>query len=948
MDIVGVTFNGEMKSYIAIKTLKVSKWIDPQDSSLEAIFRLTIEHKRRENRLRKLKELYMYLKNEDLRDIDEKYIEKSKKEKRDISDNKKNEIRERISPLKGYNKEIPVKKVKLESHNRKKRIKIILDNYNIPKEDSKMNIKFRLKFKKSIDIAGNYRSTEEKTPWFYDCLIEPYLVQTLKWKKREFMPSLESLEVWLQIPKELYRSLSQINVLPVGHFEQMFLLGKENAEKFREAKQALAEEDTLCINWTFSGISISHHPEEIEVTCGLKRFTEEENFINRFKTKENPIIILREILYTCKVKTLDFRYIISNVSENLKDILEILNIMVFQRYSRSVKENQDLLLQYLEPYQDLPYGREFFIRYQIFNTLLRCKRSEDFFSDNLLSMLRQVQELEDVLDPDYMTLMQDFKALGELTQKTRYKDEILSQIDDLDHEWEKLIYPDRYILIDILDKWKSIVEEEYEEKVLLPEIKAEIKTEYLAFSDNVGFILSIENIGAGEAKEVHARLIQTDEYSIITGKSEMKTLLTNKGRPFEPELAMNPNNAKRTAILYEIHYKDSMGRDAKREFEKEIDFIKEKIPFQKIENPYIIGDIVRDERMFFGRKELLEEIFDNFRGKYQINPIFLYGQRRTGKTSILFHLEKKLEKNFIPVFLTTSEIFGKKSFYVDLMEKIREKIGFNDLKIPDIESDPFDLFKKEFYAKLKNRLKGKEIVLMIDEYQRIDELIAEGYYDESVIDFLNALVQDGEIKVILAGFLPPDELHNNKWVEFMRFFTSKNVSFLGREDTTGLICEPVRGIMKYDEGAIEKIISLSGRHPYFVQLICHTMVEHHNHDKTSLIGYNRITKHLSDYFEKGYHIFWDILSTQTQEVERRILFYLCKSMEEKNTTSIHKSEIEKCLEERNKKESAPDIEKALSHLERREIIRKSIEHPEYYEFTIGLYRYWVKWNLYEQ
>jgi Cdc6-like AAA superfamily ATPase len=463
----------------------------------------------------------------------------------------------------------------------------------------------------------------------------------------------------------------------------------------------------------------------------------------------------------------------------------------------------------------------------------------------------------------------------------------------------------------------------------------------------VGFILSIKNVGAGEAKEVHARLIQTDDYGIITEKSEMKALLTNKGRPFGPELAMNPKSAKKTAVLYEIYYKDPMGRVAKLEFEDDINFIEEEIPFQRIENPYIIGDIVRDERMFFGREKLLEEIIDTFKGEYQMNPIFLYGQRRTGKTSILFHLEKRLEDDFIPVFFTTSEIFGRKSFYEDLMEKIKEKTGFSDIKIPNISKSPFNIFKKEFYAKFKQKLKGKEIVLIIDEYQRIDELITEGYYDESVIDFLNALVQDGEIKVILAGFLPPEELQNDKWVEFMRFFNTKNVSSLSREDTVGLIYEPVKRILRYDEGAIEKIISLSGRHPYFVQLICHTMVECHNHDKTNLIGYNHITEHLSDYSEKGHNVFLDILFNQTQEMERRILFSIHKLMGEKNATSAHKSEIEHYFAEHSKKTNDQDIEKALSHLERKEIIRRSTEHPDHYEFTIDLYRYWIKWNLLE-
>ncbi|MBU7025458.1 MAG: ATP-binding protein [Theionarchaea archaeon] len=952
MDIVGITFDEEIKEYIAIKTIKISKWINPRDLSLEVVFRINTEHFYGKNGFKKLEKLYVYFKDKDLDNIDEEYLMKLGKEKKEkiLNDESREHLEERISPLRGYIPRIPTKEVKMESDREKRRIKVIFEDYSIIEETKRMNIRFSLRFSKSIDIIENIKSTTEKSPWYYDCLIEPYLVQTLKWSKKEFMPSLGILDVWLQIPKELYRSLSAINVLPVGYFEQMFLLGKI-AEKFQEANQPLAQEDTLCINWSFPNISISSHPEEIEVTCGLRKFTEEEHFIKRLReTPDDSILILREILYTCKVKTLNFRYIISNISnisnKNLENVLEIFNIMVFQRYLKPIEENLDMLLQYLEFYRDLPHGEEFFVRYSIFCTLIRCKNPGDFFSGTLSPIIRRMQELEDVLDPDYKTLMQDFSILAKLTEESQYKDTILSKIDKIDLKWgRKLIYPDRYILIDILTNWKNIIEKEYEEKITLPEIKAEIKTRHLAFSDQVGFILSIRNNGTGEAKKVHVRLIQTDDYGIITEKSETKALLTSKGRPFESELVIKPKSIKKTVVHYEIRYKDELGRDAKKQFQETIDFIREEIKFQRIENPYIIGGIVRESKMFFGREELLENIVDSFKGKYQTNSIFLYGQRRTGKTSILYHLKERLEAEFAPVSFDMLEVFGKKSFYEDLMEKIVKELGFNDIKIPSIEDDPFDGFKNEFYAQFKQKLKGKKIVLMIDEYQRIDEFITKRDYDDSVIDFLNALVQDGEINIIFAGYLQPEDLRNGKWVDFMRFFTTMNVSFLRKEDAIRLIRGPIEGLIEYDEGAIEKIISLSGCHPYFVQLICHTMVEHHNLNEVNLIGYSNVTKCISKYLDKGENIFYDIIFAQTQEIDRKILSYMYSLMEEKRTVSVNRSEIEEDLVKHYKTLEKSEIKKALSHLERKEIIRKSIEHPNYYEFTIDLYKHWIKWNL---
>jgi len=962
MDIVGIAFDGEMKGYITIAAIKISKWIDPNDYSLDIIFRLTIEHKYKDDRFRKIRKFYVYFTEEDLMKIiiDRNAIERERErlEKSLSERSKERKLEEGISPLEGYIYPILTREVIIEYDGERKRIRVDLSDYDLTEDTVKRNILFTLKFEKSVFSHDSILPETAKPTWYYDCLIEPYLVQTLKWSKEEFMPLIESLELWLQIPEKLYKSLSEVNVQPMGHFEQMFLLGKNVAKRFQDAGQPLAEEKTLCINWLFTDVSISSPAEEIEVTWGLRESRVEESFARRFDDNpENFILTLRELLYRSKIQMIDFGFITSRMfNRDIKKILEIFNTMVFQRNRRSMKENLKILLPELEHLRSLKHGEEFFNRYDTFYALIHCDKSQNFFSDETMSRLRRFDEFEDMLDPEYKTIVKDFSTLVELTKKfslydmdkdkLRYRNEILSMIDRLDQQWAgKFTHPDKYILLDILTNWKHIIEKEYEEHVPKPEISATIRTKHLAFTETIGIVFSIINTGKGEASEVQARLLPSDDYDIITKKSEIKAYLTNKGKPFEPELMIKTKNDKTTVVLYEICYKDSVGKYSKEQFEETIEFIEEEIPFQKIENPYIIGDVVRDSRMFYGRKELLTSIIDNFRGKYQINPVFLYGQRRTGKTSTLIQLKKRLKNDFAPVFFTTQEILGGKSFYQDLMEKIREEIGFIDIEIPDIKENPFEDFKNEFYAKIEQKLKGKKIVIMIDEYQRIDEFITRGNYDDEVIDFLNALVQDGEIKLIFAGPLLPEELENMKWTELMKFFITMKVSFLSRNDTIKLIVEPVKGLMEYDEGGIEKTILLSGSHPYFVQLICHTMVEHHNRDEVVLIGYNNVATHLYDYFERGHNVLSDIILAQTNEIQHKILFYMYDFMEKKKTISVHRSEIEWDLMSYEEGIGRDEIQNSLFHLERREIIRRSVDHPDQYEFEIDLYRLWVKWNL---
>lgn len=961
MDIVGITFGEEMRGYVAINALKISKWFNPNDRSLDVIFCLTIEHMYVKDEFKKVRELYVYFPKEDIENItvDRHIIEEERErlERSEEDKSKEHELQKKISPLKGYIHPILTDKVTIEDDGERKRVKVELYGYEVNEETKKRNIFFSLRSKRGIVSSDKTTSTSNEISWHYCYMIEPYLVQTLKWNNEEFMPPIDFLEIWLQIPKVICSSLSAIDIRPVSHLSQMFFLGKEISEEFLDAKQPLAHEDTLCITWNFFDVSVSSLPEEVGVIYCPESPKKEEKFVESLKKDpRNSILTLREIFYMCRFRTLDFRYIILNVSDkNLKNVLEIFNIMIFQRYLRSMEENLRLLLSELENLKDLAHYEEFFSRYEIFYTLITCKRSDDFFSEYVSSKIRKFQELKNVLDPDYMGLMQDLITLSETTRKfnlykaeedkSRYWGEVLSMIDNLDSKWDrKLIHPDKYIFYSILTNWRNIAEKEFEELVPEPKIDATIKTRRLALAETIGLVLSIKNSGEGEMKEVQARLLEGNDYDILTRESETKALLTEEGS-FEPELIIKPRNEKNAIISYEICYKDTMKKNIRKKFNEPVEFTKKEIKFQKIENPYIIGDAIRDSKMFFGREELITNIVANFKGRTQVNPIFLYGQRRTGKTSVLLQLKEKLKDNFVPILFTLSETSNKKSFYQDLMEKIKKELDITDIEIPNIGDDPFDGFKNEFYPKIRQKLEGKKLVLMIDEYHQIDQFITEGRYDDSVIDFLNALVQDGEIKFILTGFLKPEELQSHKWMELMRFFTTMNVSFLEREEAVKLICEPVKGLMEYDDGGIEKIISLGGCHPYFTQLICHVMVEYHNRDKINIIGYDSVAKHLFVYFERGDNIFSDVIIDQTKDVERKILFHIHDLLEKKKETSAHKSKIELELLEDDKNITVAEIGEALSRLERKEIIKRSAEHPEYYEFAIDLYRHWTKWKL---
>ena len=68
-------------------------------------------------------------------------------------------------------------------------------------------------------------------------------------------------------------------------------------------------------------------------------------------------------------------------------------------------------------------------------------------------------------------------------------------------------------------------------------------------------------------------------------------------------------------------------------------------------NPYIAGAPVSGPEMFYGRDDVFAFIKRNLIGKHQDSPIVLYGQRRTGKTSVLYQLQRRLGAGYHCVFI---------------------------------------------------------------------------------------------------------------------------------------------------------------------------------------------------------------------------------------------------------------------------------------------------------
>jgi len=270
--------------------------------------------------------------------------------------------------------------------------------------------------------------------------------------------------------------------------------------------------------------------------------------------------------------------------------------------------------------------------------------------------------------------------------------------------------------------------------------------------------------------------------------------------------------------------------------------------------------------MFYGREGIIEEIVNNLKGLYQDNVLVLHGQRRVGKTSLLYNLEHHdLRGPYIPVFIDMQEISGSTTARLcsKLANSVLQKLRTKGIAIPISGPLSSAYFKEDPLGKLGEffdqieMLEDIRVLLLIDEFEALMRSIREGMITEHFYNFLRGLMQHKKnLSFIFAG---ADELQ-----EMMRDYASIMfniarfipVGYLTPEEAEQLIRKPVAGFLEYDDAAVDKIKAATAGNPYYIQLICYSLVERMNKEKrnvATVVDVNEVIDELlqmgSSYFE---------------------------------------------------------------------------------------------------
>ena len=176
------------------------------------------------------------------------------------------------------------------------------------------------------------------------------------------------------------------------------------------------------------------------------------------------------------------------------------------------------------------------------------------------------------------------------------------------------------------------------------------------------------------------------------------------------------------------------------------------MPSSRYINPYIAGNAVKDAEMFFGREDVFDFIRRNLVGPHSNNPIVLYGQRRTGKTSVLYQLQRRLSTGYWCVFI---DLHGLNlGGMANLLRGIATAISANlrrdhqvTVEVPNratFEAEPTSAFGMMFLDQVLAVLGDNQLVLMVDEAVRLDEEVHTGRLEHEIFEYLRHLMQHSQ------------------------------------------------------------------------------------------------------------------------------------------------------------------------------------------------------------
>jgi len=378
------------------------------------------------------------------------------------------------------------------------------------------------------------------------------------------------------------------------------------------------------------------------------------------------------------------------------------------------------------------------------------------------------------------------------------------------------------------------------------------------------------------------------------------------------------------------------------------------VEYKEAVSPYQVGAPVQGE-LFVGRQDILKKIEDNLAVAAGKNILVLRGQRRTGKTSVLYRLRDTFFKNsqgrYLPVFASVQGLMGVKdesAFYWRLARQIADGLQRNGLQITpptllDFQGDPPGIFEFDFLPSVFHALGNSRLLLMLDEFDMIQQLIEQKVLPKEVLDFIRYLMQSKPaLLFLLAGTQKLREFTGGYWSVFFNLTVPIDISTLEERDARRLITEPMRQFYQFETEAVNQLVDITGCHPYFIQVLCDQLVQVRNRYSLTVVAPTYVEEAVLGALQSvGENIGYPWSEADCTEQERLVLGILAAQAQSQAAVSLQV--IQQELEQAGVKVA---LTATVQRLLNRGVIHYRQTQSEI-TFVMPLFQRWLIYNKYD-
>jgi outer membrane protein assembly factor BamB len=550
----------------------------------------------------------------------------------------------------------------------------------------------------------------------------------------------------------------------------------------------------------------------------------------------------------------------------------------------------------------LPYGQDSWLLYREFARLLSLHTIEGIANYQCSLQPNQFSP-ENVYVPLTLHILERFDSITRLLMiylhRTALNDQLNSLLEAsaaieklqeyLEQQYASALpdeniarLPDRNLFEIILQQWSSTVKAAFGELSGRPDLHVALKTASARREEEVTIQLVISNQGRSSANQVKATLLDSADFSVIGPNSlEIGPIVSQE--EVEAEFTIRPRDSiSLLTLAFETVYYDEFANGKSEHamkwlsYEGSLELTAPPQEFKHIPNPYSTGTPTRDKNMFYGRANDIAFLKDNLTRTEAKSVIVLYGQRRSGKTTLLRHLvNTSVLGEHIPVLIDMQEEEYKitvSKFLHHVAHHIFQALRKRDITLPrpekaDFTSDPtfaFNLFLDE----VEMCLSAQKIVLLLDEFEVLETQVEKKQLEPEIFPYLRSLMQHRQsLNFVLSGTHEIGQLTRGYWSVFFNIAHHHRLSRLAPQDAHDLITQPVADYLEYEQHAIEKIRVLTGDQPYLIHLVCRSLVDLCNSRHKAYVtihDVNIVQQHVMQTGQFHFDWIWDQITPDEQ------------------------------------------------------------------------------------